>query len=151
MKEFWTKYKMLIISIVFILIIVGIIYYVGKHAGKKYVPDDIIIPGDLHNPGDPKTFNPGPYTDAIHYDLSCYFCVHSPTPYSSAMKLSNSQLAAVYNDWNKRYSEKFDHQTLIQAIQSEFTILPGNPWGQATADFVARLKSIPGTQGRIQQ
>lgn len=147
MKEFWEKYKMGIITIVIILVIIGVIYYSGKSAGRKYVPDDVVIPPDLQHPGDPKTFNPGPYTDAIYEDVSCYFCVHSSTPYTSAMKLSNSQLAAIYNDWNKRYAKDFDSKTIIQAISGEYTLNVLSGWAQATADLVTRLRSLPGTQG----
>jgi hypothetical protein len=144
--KFWNDYKGIIITVIIIIVIVFLIYYFGKQAGKKYVPKDIIIPPDLQHPGDPSTFNPGTYTDAIYQDVSCYLCLHSSTPYNSAMNLSNSQLAALYNDWNQRYAEKFDSKTIIQAITGEYTLF-NTQWVQATADLLTRLRSLPGTQG----
>lgn len=150
MKQFWTKNSGLIITIVIILIIVGIIYYVGKHAGTKYKPMDIVIPPDIQAPGTPGIYNPSPITDAIYEDVSEKFGVHETEPYAAALKLSNSQLAAVYNDWNQRYSEKFDHKTIIQAIQGEYTIW-NYDWKIITGQLVNRFKTLPGTQGRIKQ
>lgn len=163
MKEYWAKYKFLIITIIIILAIVWAIYYFGKEEGSKYVPNDIVIPPDLQ----PNTstidengnvvpityttpqgtiFNPGPYTDAIFRDLDCIFCFHDAGPYNDAMALSNSQLAAIYNDWNQRYSEKFDKQTLIQALEGDFSTW-NLVWEHTLQDLVIRLKSIAGTQG----
>lgn len=157
MKEFWAKNSGLIITIAIILIIIGIIYYVGKHAGRKYKPNDIIIPPDTQAPGTPGIYNPGPVTDAIFQDLDEVFGVHDAEPYQAAMKLSNSQLAAVYNDWNQRYSEKFDHKTIIQALKGDYSILhavtygAAYDWNELVRNLTARFESLPGVQGRIQQ
>lgn len=146
--EFWQKYKTAIILIVITLGIIAIIYFWGKGEGKKYVPEDIVIPTDTQPTGTGPQFNPGVYTDAIYEDLSCNFCLHSTVPYNAVMKLSNSQLAILYNDWNKRYAKDFDNKTIIQAIKGEYTLW-NTAWVQATYNLVLRLESLPGTQGRI--
>lgn len=147
MNEWWNKNKGIVITIFVILVIIGVIYYIGKGAGRKYVPDDIVIPTDTQSPGTPSNWNPGPYTDAIFQDLDEVFGVHEAKPYHAANQLSNSQLAAVYNDFNKRYSKDFDSKTIIQAIESEFTIW-NQEWANIAGALVQRFKSLPGAQGR---
>lgn len=147
MKEFWDKYKIAIIFILIILIVAGIIYYVGKKAGSKYKPSDIVIPNDLQAPGTPNLYNPAPITDAIFEDLDERFGVHESEPYEAAMKLSNSQLAAVYNDWNKRYSSKFDNKTIIQALDGDFSVW-NITWEHLVQNLITRFQTLPGAQGR---
>ena len=146
--EFWNTYKTQIIWVLIILALIAIIFIWGRSQGSKYKPKDVPIPPDLQNPNDPKTYNPAPITDAIFQDLDEVFGVHNSAPYEAAIKLSNSQLAAVYNDWNRRYSQKFDHQTLIQALEGDFSVWNSN-FEYTVKDLVLRLKSIPGTQGRF--
>lgn len=144
--EFWNKYKSIIITI---LVIAGIligIYLYGQEQGKKYVPNDIIIPPDLQASGTPDVFNAGPYTDALFRDMDCTFCLRDSTPYSAALSLSNSQLAAVYNDWNKRYASQFDGMTIIQAINDERTVT-NLGWTELAGALVRRFKSLYGAQG----
>lgn len=150
MKEFWEKYKMIIIIIVIILIIAGVIYYIGRNAGGKYVPKDIVIPYDTQAPGTPGIYNPGPVTDGIYEDLKEIVGIHETEPYRAAMKLSNSQLAAVYNDWNQRYAKDFESKTIIQAIQDEMTVW-NYSWAIVTGDLVTRFKTLPGAQGRTKK
>ena len=151
MNEWWNKNKGIVITIFIILVIIGVIYYLGKGAGKKYVPNDIVIPPDTQSSGSPSVFNPGPYTDAIHEDLDEIWGVHEAKPYAAANKLSNSQLAAIYNDWNKRYAKDFDSKTIIQAIEDEKTILIFSDWAVVAGQLVNRFKTLPGAQGRIKQ
>lgn len=162
MKDYWARYKFIIITVIIILVIAYLIYYFGKKKGSQYTPQNVNIPPDLKPGGsvtdssgniipvytdsNGQTFNPGPYTDAIYADLSCYFCLHTATPYQSAMALSNAELATVYNDWNQRYAQKMSNETLIQAIQGDFTIW-NTTWATSTGDFIVRLKSLTGTQG----
>lgn len=147
MREFWDKNATLIIWVIIVLVIVGIIYYAGRKRGKQYVPQDIVIPVDTQSPGTPSTYNPGPITDAIHEDLDEAFGYHESQPYRAALKLSNSQLAAVYNDWNKRYARDFDGKTIIQAIEDEYTLW-NITWATVAGELVARFRTLPGAQGR---
>lgn len=146
MKEFWNKNSQIIILILVVLVVVGIIYWIGKRQGKKYVPDDILIPSDTQSPGTPGMYNPGPITDGLYEDLDEVFGVHEAEPYRAALKLSNSQLAAVYNDWNKRYAKEFDSKTIIQAIQGEYTVW-NYDWWLIAGELVRRFKTLPGAQG----
>lgn len=149
--KFWDEHKGLIITIIVIMVIIAIIFFVGKKAGGKYVPNDILIPQDTQAPGTPLNYNPGPVTDAIYEDLDEVWGYHSLAPYESALKLSNSQLAAVYNDWNKRYAEKFDGKTIIQAMEDDFSIIPSYSiqWRATRDALVLRFRSLAGAQGRI--
>lgn len=144
--EYWNKYKGIIITAIIIGGIVWAIWYFGKKAGQKYVPDNIVIPPDLQAPGTPDKFNPGPYTDALFRDLDCIFCMHNEKPYKDALTLSNSQLAAIYNDWNKRYASEFDGMTIIQAIYDERAFY-NPPWATVSDALAKRFKSLYGAQG----
>lgn len=145
MFENWTAKKTLI-AILIILAIGVIIYFVGKGAGKKYVPDDIVIPPDTQAPGTPGIYNPGPATDAIYEDLDEIWGYHESGPYIAANKLSNSQLAAIYNDWNKRYAKDFDSKTIIQAMEDESTVW-NVAWTTIVGQLINRFKTLPGAQG----
>lgn len=146
MFDFWKRNSGLIITIVIIIAIILFIYFWGKHSGKKYVPNDILIPPDTQAPGTPGIYNPGPVTDAIFEDLDEVAGVHETGPYIAALKLSNSQLAAVYNDWNQRYAKDFNSKTIIQAINSDYTFW-NYDWSVIAGQLVSRFKTLPGAQG----
>lgn len=126
--------------------IIAIIYFVGRGQGRKYVPNDIVIPPDTQQSGTPGMYNPGPATDAIFEDLDEVVGVHETEPYVAAMKLSNSQLAAIYNDWNQRYAKDFKGKTIIQAINGEFTVW-NYDWAVIAGQLVNRFRTLPGAQG----
>lgn len=135
----WAKYRWYIIGGAILLI--ALILYLVYRAGKKYVPGPVILPPDTQ-PGGITTFNPGTYTDAIHTDITCYFCVHSSTPYADANALSNSQIVAIYNDWNKRYFEE-DKETIVQAIKKERDTFGLNfAWQYSAGTLITRFESL---------
>lgn len=145
MKAFWEKYSEWIIIIALIIIAIVIIYFMGRKQGKKYTPDDVDLPPDTQPVGTDgsslSTWNPGPITDAIAADLSEFWGSHDAQPYNDALALSNSQLVAVYNDWNHRYFNDFDQKTLIGAIQDDWTAW-NYSWATATSTLVQKLKSL---------
>lgn len=149
MKEYWKKNSGIIITILIVLAVTGIIWYFAKRSGKKYVPKDIVIPPDTQPNGTSGVYNPGPITDGIYEDLDEVIGVHESEPYTAAMKLSNSQLAAVYNDWNQRYAKDFDNKTIIQAIEGDFSAW-NLSWASVVDNLLIRLRSLPGAQGRTQ-
>lgn len=133
---FIIKYKWVIIAIIVLIIVIAIAY----NRGKSYRPGSVALPPDI-NPGDSTTFNPTQYTDDIYNDLSCWFCVHSVKPYDAALRLSNTQLVAVWNDWNRRYYEKFDNQNLITAINGDYSFSNGL-FNNSGNNLVVRLEGL---------
>lgn len=134
----WAKYKWWIIAAVILLIIILIYVY---YQGKKYRPSTVILPPDVQ-PGGATTFDPSTYTNAIHTDVTCYFCMHDSTPYADANALSNSQLVAIYNDWNKRYYEE-DSETIVQAIKGERDTFGLNyAWQYIAGTLISRYESL---------
>lgn len=138
----WAKYRWYIIAGAILLI--ALILYLVFRAGKKYRPSTVILPPDTQ-PGGITTFNPGTYTDALYNDIVCWFCTRDIAAWQDLLELSNSQIVAVYNDWNKRYYEK-DKQTLVQALKGEYTtsIIFGTAldWKDLADTVVARFQSL---------
>jgi hypothetical protein len=131
--------KNIAIVIVVILIIVAIIYFLGKKAGKKTTPQEVELPSDIQ-PNEITSFNPGPYTDAIFQDVNELFGFRDAEPYNQALGLSNTQLVAVYNDWNQRYLNKVG-KTMTKAIQDE-TTLWNYSFISAAKTLIDRLKNL---------
>lgn len=131
--------KAILIAIAAILVVVAIIYFLGKKAGKRITPQEVELPSDIQ-PNEVSSFNPGPFTDAIFEDVNETFGFRDAQPYNQALGLSNTQLVAVYNDWNNRYFNKA-HKTMTKAIQDETTI-----WNysfiSAAQTLIDRLKSL---------
>lgn len=138
-KDFWDEYSTEIIVFILLLIVLVAVYFYAKSEGKKYVPQDIELPPDVSG-GDPN-FNPGIYTDPIFDDLKEVFGLHEAAPYNQANMLSNAQLAAVYNDWNHRYSEKFDGKDLAQAITGDYTLW-NYEWVHIAGALVDRIEKM---------
>lgn len=117
------NWKPILITFVAVLAVALIIYFAGKKAGKATLPQEVKLPSDTQNQNrqENPTFNPGPYTDAIYQDIYEVLGMHNKAPYVELLKLSNTELVAVYNDWNKRYYSK-DKETIVQAIKGEWTI-----------------------------
>lgn len=135
----WSKYKWWIIGGAILLI--ALILFLVYRAGKKYRPETVILPPDTQ-PGGATTFDASSYTDAIHTDVTCYACLHSSAPYADANALSNSQIVAIYNDWNKRYYQE-DNETIVQAIKGERDTFGLNfAWQYNAGTLVSRFQSL---------
>lgn len=145
----WFNSLSLTWKIIIILIIILIIYLLYRAYKNKYYPaKDVTLPTDTQS-GNITTWNPSAYTDAIYNDLNSVFTPHSATPYESANKLSNSQLVAIYNDWNDRYKAKFSNLDIIDAINGDFTWW-NYDWRLAAGAFSERMKTlIPNHSTRI--
>lgn len=112
-----------------------------RKLSNRYVPAKTVqLPPDIQA-GGITTFNPGQYTDAIFEDLDEVIGVHEAGPYNEALKLSNSQFVAIYNDWNERYKSKFDNKDIISAIEGEFTAW-NYSWASVAGTFVQRMKTL---------
>lgn len=137
--DFIIKYKWIIISIIVLLIII----YIAYSRGKSYRPTAVTLPPDIQT-GDQHTFDPTQYTDNIWNDIDCVFCFHDPAPYNAALTLSNTQIVAIWNDWNRRYFEKAGNKNLCQVITGEYTIGFGwnAQWLNAVNNFGARLYAL---------
>lgn len=137
--NFWNQYKWWIIGIGGGIIILAILFVIVYKKGKLWRPDDVKLPPDTQ-PGGATNFNPGPYTEAVWKDLDCIFCTHDAAPYEALMKLSNSQLVSVYNDWNKRYFNK-NNETIIQAMNGDWSGWNLN-WEHTLKDALLRFESL---------
>lgn len=135
------KMKNVIIGIAIILVVILIIYFLGKRKGKKYTPQEVELPNDTQGASVPLNWNPGTITDDIFEDLDEVAGTHSAMPYNNALTLSNSQLVAVWNDWNNRYFESFDNKTMTQAIQGDSSFW-NYAWALATESLVKRFDSL---------
>lgn len=133
--------KAIIIIVVVVIGIVLAIYFSGKRAGKKTVPAPVPLPADTRGGSISPTFNPGPYTDPIWEDIDEIFGVHEAAPYVALNKLSNSELVAVYNDWNQRYFTKAGHKTMPQAIKGEYTFW-NTQWATVAGLIVERYAAM---------
>jgi len=134
------EYKNILIALVVTVIIVLIIYFVGKRAGKQYTPSEVELPPDVPTGGN-YTFNPGPYTDALHEDINEMWGLRDKKAYTNLLNLGNSQLIAIYNDWNKRYYSE-DNETLTQAISGEYFGISVYDWRPIVTQLLDRLKAL---------
>lgn len=132
--------KIYIIIFLIVVLILLAVFFIGKYKGKQYAPETVILPSDIQGSNVPTNWNPGSITDGIYHDLDTYLS-HDATPYNDALALSNSQLVAVHNDWNKRYFKEFGNMTLVQAIQDESTVW-NYAWSSSTGALVNKLKSL---------
>lgn len=128
----------LVIGAILFVIIIAVYFY---YRGKRYTPKDVVLPSDTQAPGTDPNFNPGKYTDAIHEDLTSIFSLHDAAPYRTANTLSNSQLIAIYNDWNHRYAADFGSKNIIDAIKGDYTVW-NIDWQEAASAFVSRLETL---------
>jgi hypothetical protein len=133
------KYKTVIGIVVSIIIIITVIYILGRRSIKKQIPKDVELPSDTQAGGQ-TNFNPGPFTDAVYEDITEIIGTRDSVPYQNLLGLSNSQLVAVYNDWNQRYYSKVK-QTLTQAIADEMTIW-NYSWVTVAGTLIERLKGL---------
>jgi hypothetical protein len=134
--------KAILITVGVIILIIIAIFLLGKYKGKQWTPEAVKLPTDIqpnYVTGNSE-WNPGPITESIYDELNG-FSPRDSTPYNNALALSNSQLVAVNNDWNKRKFKDFDNQTIRQALAKEYTIW-NYSWVSATSTLVDRLKSL---------
>lgn len=136
--NFFDKYKWWLLGAI-VVIGLSIAFIVVYKKGKKWAPGKVDLPPDTQ-PGGATNFEPGPYTEAIWKDLDCVFCTHDSAPYEALMRLSNSQLVSIYNDWNARYFKK-NNETLIQAIEADFTVW-NSTWATTASNVITRLESL---------
>jgi hypothetical protein len=134
------EYKNIVIALIVTVIIVLIIYFVGKRAGKKYIPSSVDLPSDTPTGGN-YTFNPGPYTDALYQDIYEKVGLRNKQAYTDFLNLGNSQIVAVYNDWNKRYYSE-DNETLTQAIDGEYFGISIYDWTSIKSQILSRLAAL---------
>ena len=138
--------KQLLIVIGVIIALIIIIFFIGKVAGKKAGPQNVSLPTDIQAQGTViANWNPGPFTDNIKTETDkSWFSLWNPVstaPFCDADALSNTQLAAIYNDWNQRYYPSVN-KTIVQAIQNMSTA-NFEAWGCASS-IVSRITSIIG-------
>lgn len=128
-------------KVVIIVVIIIIIYLLYKKYKNRYVAaKDVVLPPDTQA-GNITNWNAGQYTDALFEDLDEVVGIHDSKPYTDALALSNSQVVAIYNDWNTRYKSKFDNKDLIAAIQGEYTAW-NYSWSTVAGNLVERLKTL---------
>jgi hypothetical protein len=119
---------------------IWLIYYLGRRSWLKEQPKDVELPGDVQPVGQGSSFNPGAYTDALERDIYGKLSTRSSKPYNDVLALSNSQVVAIHNDWNKRYYHKHK-ETIYQALSREYTIW-NLFWLNAAGALMARLASL---------
>lgn len=122
-----------------IIAIALFIYIMGRRSIKKQAPKDVKLPADTQGVNVPKNWNPGPFTDALEQEIYGHG-LRDAQPYNDVLALSNSQLAAIHNDWNKRYYTE-DNETLRTAIEAEKTTW-NYSWTTASGAVIERLKSL---------
>jgi len=128
-------------KVIIIVAIIVILYLLYRAYKNRYVPaKDVQLPSDTQA-GGITTWNPGQYTDSIFEDLDEVAGVHEAKPYTEALNLSNSQMVAIYNDWNSRYKSKFDNKDIIAAIEGEWTVW-NYSWTTAAGNFITRMKTL---------
>lgn len=138
---FIIKYKWVIIAIIVLLIII----YIAYRQGKSYRPGAVKLPPDIQgNSGNSGggLFDPTQYTDDIWTDIDCIFCFHDPAPYNKALTLSNTQLVAIWNDWNRRYYEKAGNKNFCQSIDGEGGYTSSQAWYNAARTLHDRFISL---------
>lgn len=128
-------------KLIIVIAVIIILYLLYRAYNNRYVPaKDVQLPSDTQA-GGITNWNPGQYTDAIFEDLDEVAGVHEAQPYTEALNLSNSQMVAIYNDWNQRYKSKFDNKDIIAAIEGEFTAW-NYSWSTAAGNFATRMKTL---------
>jgi hypothetical protein len=135
--------KIILYMAIFIVVIVIAIYFIKKN--NLVAPPPVTLPNDINPEADSQgNFNPTPYTDALYNEIyASWYKARDVTPYDNALQLSNSELAAVDNDWNQRYFSK-DGEKLSQAIDNEYTSFFSNSFPFIKTQLVAKLQKLEG-------
>ena len=121
----FAKAQPVIFTVVLLLIVGLIIYFIGRKSGKESIP---ALPGPVQNPnqtpqpGVDLTFQPGPLTDKLAKEIIGFTWIpRDEKPFQQLLTLPDWQFRAVAEDWQKRYFVEADNMTLIQAIINEST------------------------------
>jgi hypothetical protein len=126
-------------AVVGAILLLLLVYWLGRRSWRKEAPKDVKLPSDIQGEGTPTNWNPGAYTDALRNELYGWG-LRSAKPYNDVLALSNSQVVAIHNDWNRRYHYEYK-ETLRQAIEKEKTVW-NYSWVTAAGALIDRLKSL---------
>ena len=134
--------KTVISVIVGAVILLIVIFFVGKAYGKKTPPKKLPDPGDIVD--DVTTYDPTAMTDKLWGDIDgiSWLYNHDIDIYNELITLSDTNLVKVMNDWDKRYFSKHS-ETLLQAINGEYYFLDDNDIIDA---LKARLTKLEATR-----
>ena len=110
------------------------------------LPDDVVLPPDPL--GTDPDFSPTGYTNNLKTFIDQPAIPWSEDYYVGAINdannLSNTELAAVYNDWKNRYYTEYDNQSLTAALENTtiyWWVANGSEAGPARDLLISRLQS----------
>lgn len=101
------------------IILLLVIFFVGKSYGKNKPPTAIADPNDGNT-----IFDPTSYTDRLYTDINglrlpiIHWFRDDSEIWKLVTSLSDSNLVKIMNDWDKRYYSKWK-QTLATAVAAE--------------------------------
>lgn len=119
---------------VILLIIFVIGYYVTVVMPEQKVDKKLteeINQARAASNGEPITFNPAPYADALSADLLGSYWSSIP-PYKNAMELSDKELISVAEYWKDNLRSKHGNKTLNQTMKAA-------TWGYWSVDYPQML------------
>jgi|GEM_PF-6406276 len=119
--ELWPKYKTQILIAGGIILVVVIVYLIGRAKGKKTPPKtySFVNPGT----GEQQAFNPGALTDALFKEMDGNSLLkwggRTLAPYNEWLELNDNQFIAVAEDWRQRYYAQAESQTIFEKLAKE--------------------------------
>lgn len=150
MKEL-LKYKIYFIVVGIAILVIGIIYFIGRRAGKRAAdnPWQAPLPTDIGT-GDGSSnvdfVKMRAITDKLYADLDQWdwqpFFTRDVDAYKEFLALSDTAFVAVYNDFNSRFSKEFSGKSLRAIIRDETV-----SWG--LGQFVSIRDAIEQRFGRL--
>lgn len=124
-----------------LLVACGITYYAFKKKGSDYrvllvaliggfVVSYIIVsqvtraiymtgPAEIPTGADGQNYNALPLAQRLYDDITEWIGFRDDSPYKEALTLSDGQLIALHNAWNKNFYGRVGGKTLYQAIEGE--------------------------------
>ena len=119
----WMKLLMNKFFIITMLVVVFLIaiYFWGRSAGKKAATGtQAKLPNN--GKGIPINWNPTPTVEKVHKAFNDYFtsALDKQTAFQSLLSLTNDQLIAVYNEFNRKYQGGVKGDTLLQWVKDEW-------------------------------
>ncbi len=125
------KYKTYMIVIGIAVVVIAVIYFIGRKAGKNasYNPWQAPLPEDApHGTGllvvdgaKVRTIADDLYADLDKWDWNPFTMVRDVDVYKRFNSLSDTEFVAVYNDWNARFSSEFNGKSLLVVIKGEYS------------------------------
>ena len=103
------------------IILLIVIFFVGKAYGKNLPPKEVPVPLDPGT-GGTSTFDPTALTDRLFRDMDgiqLNIFDRDMDAYNTLNSLSDTDFVKVMNDWDKRYYAR-SKETLFQAFQGEW-------------------------------